>query len=100
MTDKNHIQVTIEYCKVCDFTQECHELKEFLNKTVPDARVECSTGRRGSFEVTINDTLVHSKLQTLAFPVHEDVAENVRSCRDGREMKAVKQQVIKDCCVM
>ncbi|KAG5669105.1 hypothetical protein PVAND_017002 [Polypedilum vanderplanki] len=100
MSDKKDVQVTIEYCKVCDFTRQCKELKEFLNKTVPEAKVECVVGRRGSFEVKINENLVHSKLQTLALPVYEDVAENVKNCREGKEIKIVEQQKITDCCIM
>lgn len=74
-------------------------MKEFLNAKVPAAKVTCTTGRRGSFEVTINDTLVHSKLQSIAFPVFEDVAENVTNCMDGKELKVVSQQKITDCCI-
>jgi selenoprotein W-related protein len=100
MSKPSEVSVNIEYCAVCDFKRQCHELKEFLNKTIPEAKVECKTGRRGSFEVTINETLVHSKMQTLAFPVYEDVAENVRNCMEGKEMKVVQQQKITDCCIM
>ena len=96
MTQSPEVTVDIEYCNVCDFKRRCLELKDFLNKTVPGAKVACNIGRRGSFEVKINDTLVHSKIQTLAFPVYEDV----KSCMEGREMKKVQEQKITDCCVM
>lgn len=54
----------------------------------------------GSFEVQINDTLVHSKLASLAFPDYEDVAKNVELARNGEilHMK-VKEQPITDCCI-
>lgn len=85
---------------MCDFTKQCDDLKKFLNEKVPTANVICERSKqRGSFEVTINDTLVHSKLQTIAFPVYEDVAENVKNCMEGKEMKAVSQQKITDCCI-
>lgn len=71
MSKRPEVKVDIEFCGVCDFTRQCQELKEFLNKNVPDAKVSCNIGRRGSFEVKINETLVHSKMQTLAFPVYE-----------------------------
>lgn len=100
MSTPSEILVNIEYCSVCDFKRQCQELKEFLNKTVPEAKVACNIGRRGSFEVKINETLVHSKLQTLAFPVYEDVVENVKNCKEGKEMKVVEQQKITDCCLM
>jgi selenoprotein W-related protein len=94
------VKVDIEYCGVCNFTRHCQELKDFLAKTVPEAKVSCNIGRRGSFEVKINETLVHSKMQTMAFPVYEDVAVNVKNCMEGKEVKKVKEQTIKECCVM
>jgi selenoprotein W-related protein len=94
-------ELTVNYFSgVCDFTRECAELKKFLNETVPDAKVSCIKSKsRGSFEVKINDVLVHSKMQTIAFPVYEDVAENVRNCQQGKAMKIVAQQKITDCCI-
>lgn len=65
----------------------------------PDVDVQCVPGRRGSFEVTINDVLIHSKLQSLAFPDHKDVAENVQNAIDGKVLYQVKQQPITDCII-
>lgn len=85
---------------MCDFTKQCLELKKYLNEKTPEAKVECiQSASRGAFEVKINDTLVHSKLQTVALPVFEDVAENVKNCFNGKEMKPVTQQKITDCCI-
>lgn len=85
---------------VCDFTKQCQELKNFLNENIPEATVSCTkSASRGAFEVKINDTLVHSKLQTIAFPLFEDVAENVKNCLEGKELKPVTQQKITDCCI-
>lgn len=85
---------------VCDFTRQCDELKRFLKEQVPSANVICQKSNvRGSFEVKINDKLVHSKLQSIAFPVYEDVAENVKNCIEGKEMKTVREQKITDCCI-
>ena len=64
-----------------------------------NSKVSCLAGRRGSFEVKINDVLVHSKLQTIAFPVHEDIADNVKNCFEGKELRPVAQQKITDCCI-
>lgn len=54
----------------------------------------------GAFEVQINNTLVHSKLASLAFPDYQDVAKNVELAKNERplDMK-VKEQPIKDCCI-
>lgn len=85
---------------VCDFTRQCNELKKFLNEKIPEAKVSCIRSQsRGAFEVKINDNLVHSKLQTVAFPVYEDVADNVKNCLEGKALKTVAQQKITDCCI-
>lgn len=47
----------------------------------------------------INESLVHSKLQSLVFPDPVDLAENVNNCIQGKEVKTVKEQPIKDCCI-
>lgn len=65
----------------------------------PEATVECKTGRRGSFEVLVNDTLVHSKLQQLAFPDYKDVARNAQNAMDGKPVDKVKEQPITDCVI-
>lgn len=54
---------------------------------------------RGSFEVRINDVLVHSKLANMAFPVNEDVAENAIRARNGEPLTKVKEQPITDCVI-
>lgn len=92
---------TIYSCsEVCDSSRQCEELKIFLTKTIPEVKVSCKKSKsRGAFEVKINDVLVHSKLQTIAFPVYEDIAENVQNCIKGEELKPVAQQKITDCCL-
>jgi len=43
----------------------------------------------------INDTLVHSKLQTLAFPDYSDVVEVIKEADQGQPVRTkVKQQPI------
>lgn len=51
----------------------------------------------GSFEVHINDTLIHSKLASMAFPKYEDVAENVKMVSEGHTPKKCQEQPITDC---
>lgn len=53
----------------------------------------------GSFEVQINDTLVHSKLASLAFPDQIEVVQNVKNALEGREVKKVKELPITDCII-
>lgn len=85
---------------VCDFSKQCLELKNFLNQKVPEVKVNCmKSASRGAFEVKINNTLIHSKLSSIAFPVYEDVADNAKNCLEGKELKEVKQQQITDCSI-
>lgn len=53
----------------------------------------------GSFEVQINDTLVHSKLSSLAFPNYDDVVANVQKASQGQPVNKVKEQPITDCVI-
>lgn len=60
----------------------------------------CHKGRQGSFEVKIDDTLVHSKLQTLAFPDHQSVLDNVQRAEQGQPLIKAKEQPIENCAIM
>ncbi|KXJ78467.1 hypothetical protein RP20_CCG004548 [Aedes albopictus] len=93
------VRVDIEYCNVCNSKPQCLELSQLIKDRIPDAQVACKIGRRGSFEVEINDTLVHSKIASLAFPDYEAVVSNVIAARDGRPVTKVKEQPITDCMV-
>lgn len=75
-------------------------LQNFLQEKQPDAEVVCHQGRRGSFEVKIDDTLVHSKLQSMAFPNYESVLENVRKAKQGLPIEKVKEDPIDNCVLM
>lgn len=53
----------------------------------------------GSFEVQINDQLVHSKLNSLSFPDYGDVLKNVKLAAEGEPVSKVKEQPITDCVI-
>lgn len=53
----------------------------------------------GSFEVQINDTLVHSKLKTVSFPDYGDIARNVELAANGQQPEKAKEQPITDCVI-
>jgi len=94
------VKVDVEYCKVCNFKSQCEELSQVVRTLCPYAEVECKIGRRGAFEVQINDLLVHSKLASLAFPDYKDVAKNVELAKNGEPLSMkVKEQPITDCCI-
>ncbi|KMZ10797.1 migration and invasion enhancer 1 [Drosophila simulans] len=94
------VKVEVEYCGVCNFSGQCHLLREFLLASSPDLDISCHTGRRGSFEVAIDGQLVHSKLSCLAFPQHASVLAQVQKAERGEPVEKVLEQPIKDCVVM
>jgi selenoprotein W-related protein len=54
----------------------------------------------GSFEVTVNGTLVYSKLSTMAFPDFKNVADIVSDAADGKEVMPVSKQQPIDCIIL
>lgn len=98
-THPHPVRVDIEYCNVCNSKPQCLELSRLIEERVPGAQVTCKTGRRGTFEVQINETLVHSKLGSMAFPDYDAVVENVKAAAAGKPVSKVKEQPITDCVI-
>ena len=48
-----------------------------IKQKLPEAQVSGTVGRMTSFEVKVNDTVIHSKLSTMAFPDYEEVCNIV-----------------------
>ncbi|KAH8397845.1 hypothetical protein KR222_003584, partial [Zaprionus bogoriensis] len=84
----------------CNFAMQCQLLRQFLLETAPDVQVVCRQGRRGAFEVRIDDQLVHSKLATLAFPQHQSVLSQVQRAQRGEQPEATLAAPITDCSLM
>lgn len=53
----------------------------------------------GSFEVMINDTLIYSKLRTMALPDYEEVARVVNNVALGEEPCEIKGQQPINCVI-
>lgn len=53
----------------------------------------------GSFEVHVNDTLIYSKLKTMALPDYEEVAQVVNNVSQGAEPKLIKGQQPINCVI-
>ncbi|XP_013108772.1 migration and invasion enhancer 1 [Stomoxys calcitrans] len=94
------VKVDVEYCGKCNFEWQCKMLQNFLQEQKPGTDIVCHKGRQGSFEVKINDELVHSKLKSLAFPDHQSVLENVKRAELGQPMEKTKEQPIDNCIIM
>jgi len=61
------------------------ELAELIKARVPLAQVVGDVGRRTSFEVTVNGTLIHSKLKTMGFPNYDEVVKIVEDVAKGSD---------------
>lgn len=57
-------------------------------------------GRRATFEVKVNGTLVHSKLTTLAYPDYDDLSTIIDEVSQGKEPRPCKQQPITSCVIV
>ncbi|KYM94651.1 Protein C17orf37 like protein [Cyphomyrmex costatus] len=89
------------------------ELAKEIKKSVPNATISGTVGRQGkfqtehetynqnctSFEVQVNDELVHSKLQTLAFPDFGEVADMIKDVSAGKPVKKIVHQT-EDCILL
>ncbi|EFN72785.1 hypothetical protein EAG_03724 [Camponotus floridanus] len=54
-------------------------------------------GKATSFEVQVNDELVYSKLQTLAFPDFAAVADMIKDVSIGKPVRKIDQQQAVEC---
>lgn len=94
------VKVEVEYCGSCGYSSRFEELATQIRASVPAADVLGKEGRRGSFEVTVNGTLVYSKLSTMAFPDFKNVADIVSDAADGKEVIPVSKQQPIDCIIL
>jgi selenoprotein W-related protein len=76
------------------------ELSAAIKKAVPAADVTSSVGRRTSFEVTVNDTVIHSKLATMKFPDFEEVVEIVTKVEGGGQPDQVTKVQESSCTIL
>ncbi|VVD03005.1 unnamed protein product [Leptidea sinapis] len=94
-----NLTVNVEYCGACDYGGHCLALAKIIKDKNPNASVTCKRGRQGSFEVVIKEKLVYSKLQTMALPDYEEVANVVSEVLQGGEPKEIKGQQPIDCAI-
>lgn len=94
------VKVDVEYCGSCGHKKQFFQLSEEIRKNTPNATVAGTTGRQASFEVQVNDELVYSKLQTLAFPDFAAVADMIKDVSHGKPVKKIDQQQSADCVLL
>lgn len=100
MPEETDVKVNVEYCGSCGHKKQFLELAEEIKKSVPNVTVTGAAGRRGSFEVEVNDEQVYSKLQTLAFPDFTAVADMIKDVSTGGSVRKIDQQQAVDCILL
>ncbi|CAG9822028.1 unnamed protein product [Phaedon cochleariae] len=93
------LHVDIEYCDKCGYSEKFHDLAKYIEKKHPSVEVNGREGRRGSFEVSVNGEIVHSKLSTLAYPDYDDLQKIISEAQDGKPARTCKQQPITSCVI-
>ena len=73
-----NVSVEIEYCGGWGYGPRYEELAALIKQKVPEALISGTVGRTTSFEVKVNDTVIHSKLSTMAFPDFDEVVAIVQ----------------------
>jgi len=71
-----------------------------VRERVPQATVEGAPGRRTSFEVCVDGDYIHSKLKTMAFPDHDEVAAIVADVAAGQAVRQVTKTTSDGACVV
>ncbi|XP_043529905.1 migration and invasion enhancer 1-like [Chiloscyllium plagiosum] len=64
-------------------------LADEIREQVPGVHVTGFIGQTGSFEVSINNKLVFSKLESNGFPYHKDIIEAVKLAKQGATVEKI-----------
>ncbi|XP_077970811.1 migration and invasion enhancer 1-like [Styela clava] len=65
------------------------ELKSEIQSSCSGLDISGFEGREGSFEVSVNEELVFSKLKTYGFPYSKDIIEAVKKAQMGEKVSEV-----------
>ena len=86
------MKVEVEYCGAWGYGPRYRELAGTITKALPEAECVGTVGRRSSFEVVLDGTLIYSKLQSGGFPQFEDVVKAIEAVKSGASIPAIGQQ--------
>jgi len=93
------VKVDIEYCGGWGYAPRYEELARVIRAKVPQADVRGAVGRSTSFEVSVDGTVIHSKIHTMSFPDFEEVADIVSGVESGNDVRKVAKTDV-DCTIM
>lgn len=92
------LKVHVEYCGKWGYASRYRELAKKVKEHVPDAEVTGAEGRSTSFEITMNDQLIFSKLETKGFPYAEDIIDAAQKASRGETVSKITKK--QNCVVM
>ncbi len=71
------MNIHIEFCEKWNYHPDFDRVSKIIKKTFPKAKIRGNDKppRSGSFEVTINNKLIYSKLSTGTFPEEIDILD-------------------------
>lgn len=78
--------VSVEYCGSWGYDKHFIELQALIKSEFPDVQVSGFVGGLGSYEVSINENLIYSKIQTQKFPNVEHVLDAIMKACKGEEI--------------
>jgi len=84
------VKVYVEYCGIWGYAPRFKDLQKKILAVVPEAVVNGAVGRESSFEVSINDVEVYSKLKSGSFPNFSKVVQEVKNVSEGKEPSKIK----------
>lgn len=72
------VVVHVEHCKAWGYPGRYERLKAAILKAVPSAEVTDAVGRKSSFEITVNDKLIYSALESGKLPDEKEIVEKIK----------------------
>ena len=77
----NPVKVVIAYCAECGYEEPTLQLAEALMRrfTLGLASIELIPWYEGSFDVSVNGTLVHAMYRDGGFPEHQTIIDAVKA---------------------
>lgn len=94
------VNVHVEYCGAWGYEPRFKKLQGLILAAVPGAKVDGKKGRATSFEVTVNEKLIFSKLSKGAFPVFEEVVKSIDGVAHGGEPAEVVAMQEGNSCIL
>jgi len=72
------VVVSVEYCNSWGYAGKYERLKRAILEAVPDAEVSGTVGRKTSYEITCNGTVIYSKLKAGKLPDQNEIVALIK----------------------